>query len=311
MITDALRVPPISVGGGNSRERLGGVSQNYTDFLKLLTTQLQNQDPTSPTDTNQVTQQIATLSQVEQQLKTNTNLEKLVSLYQATQYNNLTNYIGRKIEAEGNVGELRNGNASFNYNLVTTAVSVEIKILDNNGNTVRTITNAPRSAGTNQYLWDGKDNQGNIASEGLYTMTVTAKNNSGESIIATGSQAQMKHTKPEFVYYLGTDASKVNITIKDENGGVIRRDITSGTRIAGRNPYVWDGKDNNGNSMPEGTYKIEVEALDEQNRLINSRTFMTGVVTSIDSVNGSAFLSINGGDIAIPLERITSIRLAT
>jgi flagellar basal-body rod modification protein FlgD len=300
---------PNSVGGGTSTGRLNNIDKNYEDFLVLLTTQLKNQDPSEPTDTNQLTQQIATLSQVEQQLKTNEQLGQLVSMYQATQYNSIVSYIGKKIEAEGDVGELKTGQATFNYNLSAAASSVTLTVRDAAGNLVRTVQNVPRSAGNHSYVWDGQDNQGNVAPAGTYTLSVEAQNNSGGAIPSTGGQATLAHTKPEYVYYLAKEASSLTITIKDQNGGVIRRDTTSGTRLAGRNSYIWDGKDNNGNPMPEGTYKIEVSAKDAQNQDITSRIFMTGVVSSIDSVDGQAFLSI--GDIAIPLERVTSIRLAS
>ncbi|MCE2927332.1 MAG: hypothetical protein LW823_06815 [Rickettsiales bacterium] len=298
-----------AVGGGQSRTSLGKIDQNYQDFLTLLTTQLKNQDPSDPTDTNQLTQQIATLSQVEQQLKTNENLERLVGMYSATQYNSVVSYIGKKIEAEGDIGALKNGKANFAYNLAGSSSEVKITIRDQQGNLVRTDTmTGTKPSGDHSYVWDGKDNQGNIAAEGRYVMTVEAKNGNS-TVAATGGNADLRHAKPEFVYYLAQDAASLTVTIKDKNGGVIRRDTTGGTKIAGRHEYQWDGKDNNGNAMPEGEYKIEIAAKDSAGKDIVAKTFMTGIVTSIDSVNGSAFLSI--GDIAIPLERVTSIRTAS
>src|SRR5689334_12301051 len=93
------------------------LSTDEQNFLKLLTTQLQNQDPTNPLDTNQMTQQIAMLSQVEQQVNTNKNLEQLVTLMSSTQYNSIVSYIGKQIEAPGNAGALQNGHALFAYYL--------------------------------------------------------------------------------------------------------------------------------------------------------------------------------------------------
>ena len=198
-----------------------GVSQNYEDFLKLLTVQLQNQDPTAPQDTNQLTQQIATLSQVEQQLNTNQNLEKLISLYNATQYNSVVSYIGKQIEAAGDVGALQNGKATF-------------------------------------------------------------------------------------AYYLEREAETIDITIKDAAGNVVR--TTTGTKLTGRNQFDWDGKNQQGESLPDGTYKIEVKAKDANNNEITSKTYTTGVVTSVDTANGQVYLSF--GDISVPLESVISIRQA-
>jgi flagellar basal-body rod modification protein FlgD len=204
-----------------AKTSLGKIDKNYEDFLKLLTTQLQNQDPAEPTDTNQLTQQIATLSQVEQQLNTNKNLEKLIGMYQATQYNSVVSYIGKQIEADGNAAELISGKAGF-------------------------------------------------------------------------------------VYYLGAEADKVTVNIKDKSGAVVYSG--DGTKVAGRNVFNWDGKNNQGQTMPEGTYTIQLTAKDLQGKDVSSKTFISGVVSSVDSIDGVAYLSI--GDIAIPLEKVTSIRLA-
>jgi len=299
-----------NVGGGQSTTQLGQVDQNYSDFLKLLTTQLQNQDPSEPTDTNALTQQIATLSQVEQQLKTNENLQKLIGMYSATQYNSIVSYIGKQIEAEGDTSHLDIKKVDFKYNLASNANTVTVTIKDKNGDVVRTDSSVSlgRTAGDNTYSWDGKDNQGHIMPAGDYTISVEAKDGAGGDIAATGSTQALQTNSPQWVYYMASDASNVKITIKDSAGNVVRTDTTGGTKVAGRNSYIWDGKDNNGNAMEPGDYKIEVAATDAAGKDVSVKTFMIGIVTSVDSVGGQAYLSI--GDLAIPLENVTSIRLA-
>lgn len=210
-----------TITGQNANKSRAVLSKNYEDFLKMLTVQLQNQDPTDPMDPNQMTQQIATLSQVEQQVNTNQNLEKLISLYNATQYNSVVSYIGKQIEAAGDVGALQGGTAMF-------------------------------------------------------------------------------------AYYLESEASKVEVTIKDAAGNVVR--TTTGTTAIGRNQFLWDGKNQNGDQLADGTYKIEVKALDGNNNTITSKTYTTGVVTSVDTANGQVYLSF--GDISVPLESVISIRQA-
>lgn len=308
--TSSLTLPTAATGGGSSTTSLGKLDQNYTDFLKLLTTQLQNQDPSEPTDTNALTQQIATLSQVEQQLNTNKNLETLISMYSATQYNSIVSYIGKQIEAQGDTAHLDVNDVNFNYNLAQSAQNVTVTIRDAEGNLVRedSSSSLSRVAGDNTYVWDGKDNQGHIMPAGSYTMTVVAHGPNNTEITATGSTASLTTNSPEYIYYMANDAANVTVTIKDSAGNVVRRDTTGGTKVAGRNEYFWDGKDNNGNPMEPGDYKIEVAATDAAGHDINVRTFMIGVVTSVDSVGGVAYLSI--GDLAIPLENVTSIRMA-
>lgn len=159
---------------------------NYQDFLKLLTTQLQNQDPTAPTDTNQLTQQIATLSQVEQQISTNKNLEKLVSLFNATTLNSVVGYIGKQVEATGNQTVLQSSKATIVYNLEKEADSVTVQVEDSSGNVVMNGAGT-KLAGRNEILWDGKDSQGNQLKDGVYTVSVTAKDAGGTAVKATTS----------------------------------------------------------------------------------------------------------------------------
>lgn len=159
---------------------LGGT---LDQFLKLLTTQLKNQDPTSPTDTNQLTQQIASLSQVEQQINTNKKLEELVNAFAATQYNSVVSYIGKRIEAPGNVAGLTDGEAKFIFYLPKEAQSNEITIKDENGVTVYTGT-ASLDAGRNEFQWDGKNSLGITQPNGIYTISYNAKDSSGAAIDA-------------------------------------------------------------------------------------------------------------------------------
>lgn len=163
---------------------------NYQDFLHLLTTQLQNQDPTAPTDTNQLTQQIATLSQVEQQINTNSNLQKLISLFNTSTLNNVVGYIGRQVETDGDKGVLQNGKASFVYNLEKDAQSADVRILDYSGKVVLSASGT-KVAGRNEVLWDGKDADGNQLPDGTYTIKVAAKDAAGADVKVTTSTVGM------------------------------------------------------------------------------------------------------------------------
>jgi flagellar basal-body rod modification protein FlgD len=154
------------------------------DFLKLLTTQLQNQDPTAPTDTNQLTQQIATLSQVEQQIATNNNLEKLIGLFNTSTLNSVVGYIGKQVEADGDKGILNNGSATFVYNLEKDAASADVQILDASGSVVLSASGT-KLAGRNEVLWDGVDSANRQLPDGAYTIKVTAKDSSGANVNVT------------------------------------------------------------------------------------------------------------------------------
>lgn len=157
---------------------------NYQDFLKLLTTQLQNQDPSAPADTNQLTQQIATLSQVEQQVNTNKNLEKLIAMFSTSNLSNTSSYIGKQVESVGNQTMLESGKATIAYDLDAQAATATVNVLDANGGILRTITGGT-NAGRNQLVWDGKDGKGNDVADGAYRFQVVAKDTSQKDVAST------------------------------------------------------------------------------------------------------------------------------
>src|SRR5476651_11105 len=90
------------------------IASNFQQFLQLLTTQLQNQDPLSPMDTNQFTQQLVAFAEVEQQLKTNTDLDQLVSLNKTSQATAALSFVGKQVTADGSTTQLKNGVAVWN-----------------------------------------------------------------------------------------------------------------------------------------------------------------------------------------------------
>ncbi len=161
------------------------LNTNFNDFLKLLTTQLQNQDPTDPADVNQMTQEIAALSQVEQQINTNSALQQLVGMFSASQLNDAVSYIGRQVDAQGNKGVLAGGAASFVYSLPAGVSTANVTINDSHGVTVFS-GSGTTLAGRNQVLWNGTNSTtGATMPDGTYTFTVTAKDASGNEVTAT------------------------------------------------------------------------------------------------------------------------------
>src|SRR5499427_11109056 len=84
---------------------------NFQTFLTLLTTQLQNQNPLDPLDTNQFTQQLVMFAQVEQQLKSNDELSTLVSLEKSAQATTALAYVGQTVAVNGQTAALAGGQA--------------------------------------------------------------------------------------------------------------------------------------------------------------------------------------------------------
>jgi flagellar basal-body rod modification protein FlgD len=172
-----------------TQSEVSGVSlaKNFDTFLTLLTTQLKNQDPTSPMDSKEFTNQLVMFSQVEQSINQNKNLEKLLAMFGSQQSSNNLNYIGKIVDVDDNQVELQqDGSAFWSYELPAGATSVKYNILDSAGKVVRTVTsNAPAGGfpkGRIELAWDGKDGQSVAQPAGKYKLEVIAKDGGGKTI---------------------------------------------------------------------------------------------------------------------------------
>ena len=125
-----------STGTTNQPDAMKALSSNFSTFLTLLTTQLKNQDPTSPMDSNQFTQQLVMYSQVEQQINTNDNLKTLISQGTSNAASMTTGYLGKKVSITNGNASLTNGSATWTYNLKSAAATTQLFISDANGKTV-------------------------------------------------------------------------------------------------------------------------------------------------------------------------------
>jgi flagellar basal-body rod modification protein FlgD len=156
------------------------IANNFDTFLLLLTTQLKNQNPLDPLDTNQFTQQLVQFAGVEQQIRTNDSLEALVKLNQSSQLSTAMNYVGATVTADGATSALKSGVATW-YVSAPRAASATINITDATGNVVFT-HETTLEAGTSGFTWDGKMSDGRTAPEGQYTIKINAKDASGQSV---------------------------------------------------------------------------------------------------------------------------------
>lgn len=184
-MVDAVSAASAASSSSSSTGGLASLAGNFNTFLTLLTTQLKNQDPTNPVDSNQFTQQLVEFAGVQQQVETNTLLQQLVSSSQAGQVSNAASFVGTTIKATGNQGALVNSAARFGYTLPSAASVVNVTIKDSSGNIVFQGTGST-TAGDNVVVWDGKNSAtGAQEPDGVYTINVTAKDSGGNAITAT------------------------------------------------------------------------------------------------------------------------------
>jgi flagellar basal-body rod modification protein FlgD len=165
------------------------IASNFTEFLQLLTTQLQNQDPLSPMDTNQFTQQLVEFAQVEQQMKSNDSLGTLVTLQQSAQATQALSLVGATVVVNGSAETLSNGQAVWTLN-ATKPANATITITDSTGRTAYTGSFAV-NAGSQNFTWDGHGTDGTLWPDGTYTLKATAVDASGQST-AISTQVQAK-----------------------------------------------------------------------------------------------------------------------
>ena len=154
---------------------------NFDTFLTLLTTQLKNQDPLSPMDSSQFTQQLVQFSQVEQSINANQNLESLISLTKARAGSDAVGFLGKTITITDGSAGLKSGQALWGYSLASDSVATRLTITDSKGHTVYT-GGGNTASGLHAFNWDGKDNAGNALPDGTYTLSVTAQTTDGTAV---------------------------------------------------------------------------------------------------------------------------------
>ena len=155
------------------------LADNFQSFLMLLTTQLQNQNPLDPLDTNQFTQQLVQFAQVEQQLKSNSQLESLVKIEQTAQSTQALVFVGQTVAVDGSTAKF-DGSATWNFTAPSDS-NATITITNSAGQTAYS-GNFSVSSGNSSFVWDGKGNDGTQWPAGDYKMTVTAKDSNGKDI---------------------------------------------------------------------------------------------------------------------------------
>jgi flagellar basal-body rod modification protein FlgD len=156
------------------------IAQNFETFLQLLTTQLKNQNPLDPLDTNQFTQQLVQFAQVEQQLRSNEQLETLVKLQKAGESTLALGFVGSTVVVDGKTAKLANSQAVWRFN-VDKPVSATVNIRNASGQLAYT-GNFTVQPGPQQFVWDGKGANGVQWPDGNYTIDVTAKDTAGQSV---------------------------------------------------------------------------------------------------------------------------------
>ncbi|WP_454631916.1 flagellar hook assembly protein FlgD [Bradyrhizobium cenepequi] len=187
MATDVSMPSPVvsapasgsSSGNNAASTQTQGIADNFQTFLTLLTTQLQNQNPLDPLDTNQFTAQLVQFAGVEQQLKANDQLSSLVALEKSAQSTQALIYVGNTVAVDGSKANF-NGSATWNINAPKDTTAT-ITITDSTGQTAYSGNFSLKQGGAS-FVWDGKGADGTQWPAGAYTLTATGKDSSGNDV---------------------------------------------------------------------------------------------------------------------------------
>lgn len=176
--TATATTPTTPPASSTTRSQIAG---KFDDFLLLLTTQLENQDPLNPLESTEFVAQLVSFTEVEQSINTNAHLEKLVAMLGTNQQTAAVGYLGKTVEAKGDTAMLREGQAHFTYSLPRQAASASLTVTDASGKVVFSGP-AKLTAGAHDFVWDGRDANGILQPEGAYRIAVKAKDSAGATV---------------------------------------------------------------------------------------------------------------------------------
>ncbi len=178
-------VDAVSTNNAAGRVNAGGqmLASNFQTFLSLLTTQLKNQDPLSPVDSNEFTAQLTQMAGVEQQLLTNDLLTSLLRAQQGDGLTGASQYIGKDATAVWSATRFEDGEASWSYELAADATDVTLQVLDGSGKVVWSGPAPDKTNGMHDFKWDGATTGGGQVDDGgVYTLKVLAKDGAGKDV---------------------------------------------------------------------------------------------------------------------------------
>lgn len=182
-------VDSVAAATNNATSRIGAgstlLASNFETFLTLLTSQLKNQDPLSPVDSNQFTAQLTQMAGVEQQLLTNDLLKGLLAAQGGGGLAGAATYIGKEATAAWSATKFTDGEATWSYELASNASSATLQVLDGSGRVVWEGDAPEKATGVHDFTWDGGATSGTDGQDGqVYSLKVVAKDAAGGTIDA-------------------------------------------------------------------------------------------------------------------------------
>ena len=278
-----------------------GLAEDFSEFLNLLTVQLQNQDPLSPMDTNEFTNQLVAFTGVEQQINTNQKLDSLVSLELGSNYNSSLSYVGKEISYVSSELNYTGTPSQIRYTLANNAALSKINVYNESGQVVYT-TNAATTAGVHEFTWNGETNTGGQAPAGTYSISVDALDIEDQPIssqtMVSGRVSGVESQAGQVFLIVGERAVAVSNVLKaSENNSLLQNNdaLTSALSYVGLDVRYQNNQIDHEDESPNHNIVYTLEREAERGKLIvrdeNGNTVYTG---DADVDSGQNITSWNG-----------------
>jgi flagellar basal-body rod modification protein FlgD len=218
--TASTAATPSTSAGTNA---LTSLSSNFNSFLNLLLTQLKNQDPSAPMDTNTFTSELVQFSSVEQQITTNSSLTSLIQATQGSEVIQATGVVGKTVTLNSTQVPLQGGTGTLNFTTAS-AEPVVVTLTNSSGVQVRN-QSLTSTAGSNIWVWDGKDANGVALADGAYTASIAGTSNGTTAAVpftVSGTATGVTNTNGAVTLNVGSvsvDFSKVQSVGAAASGG--------------------------------------------------------------------------------------------
>ena len=194
-----------------------GDNMDKEDFLMLLVTQFQYQDPLNPMEDQEFVAQMAQFSSLEQLMNLNSGMESLTNATENQQMLNATSYIGKQVSVTGNtIGKTTNADgtttiSTFRYAFGDAVKEGVLTVMDSTGNAVYTESLGAKAQGTTfDFNWNGLNDKGIVAPDGTYRISLAAYNHEGEAVLSDQvvDATVTSVVKNEETVYLGLDGGQ-------------------------------------------------------------------------------------------------------
>lgn len=268
------------------------------DFLKLLLTELQYQDPTEPMDSEKILSQTSQLASLEAQDKTNKALEALTASFGGNKNFNAVSSIGKmaRLETGFKLKANKDGSANatnFNLNFNEAIKSGNIKIMDENNNLVKVIKLDEQDKGVHNFKWDGLSDAGEVAKAGDYTIVSSYeayRSMDTKGTLVANDDGTLRPVNFQFDFEKDAKNGKVKIFNASKE---LVKTINFDEKSQGTNLFSWDGRTNYGTKAPQGDYTMEAYYEGEKPLMLSA----DGGNYKIESVKfeeGKTLVKLNG-----------------